>query len=1288
MGAVYRAIDQDSGEPVAVKIIRDGIHDAGERFAREARILAKLRHPAIVRYIDHGVTAEQGSYLVMEWLEGQDLGQRLTTGALSRAEAITLASRVADGLAAAHAGGILHRDIKPTNVFLPDGDLERAKLLDFGIARDTTAVQGLTQTGAVIGTPAYMSPEQAEGQSELTGGSDIFSLGSVLFECLSGTPPFSGGHVFAVLAKVIFDATPHVRDVVPELDRSLDSLVAQMMCKRPAERPTAAAVRRALAGLSASGDEIYVPVEGDHPSSITAREQRLVSVVAARAVSSMALPTAPAVDPRDDGNAATLLGIGHDETAADLSGPVQTESPVDAAARRYGAQVARLIDGSVVAVLEGADAATDLAVRSARLALELRGVLGAARVVVATGHVLMSGKLPVGEVIDRATALLSTRSGSICIDTLTAGLLPRRFALGVEAEHAVLLGIHDVADGERTLLGKTTRCVGRHRELATLQALYDECVDEPMARAVLVSGPPGIGKSRVARQLVRTLETEHDAEVFVGRGDPVSADSALSLLREALRKSLGFHDDDPPEARRRQIEARVHALIHGSGADRVARFLGEIVGAEFSDDDVELHAARQDARLMGDQMKRAFEAWIGACCRERPVVLLLEDVQWADKVSIAFVDSALRRLANEPLLVLAVARDSVDEMFPKLWENRPVDRVRIGPLRKRAATELVRDTLGSADDVVVAELVQRAAGNAFYLEELIRSFADRGTTDAPETVLAMLQARIQKLPRAARRVLRGASLFGLAFWRAGVEVIAGDGDSENVIEQLALLEHEEIIASRPASRFAGESEYAFSHSLMRDAAYETLPEDDRQTGHRMVGEWLRDVGESDPIVLAEHFQHGHCNHVAATYFEHGARNALEGSDYATAIRHCKRAMDAGAESEVLARVLLIAAESHRQRREYDVEAGYADRCLQLTDPGTPLWYRAMVEANLAAAFASDHARLLELAQRVRLVENPRDAAAHVGTLALYASNLYFVGQNAAAEEIGDEMEARAHEVGDDPVVTTRMAGYRARRAILSGDIARYIAAHDDVARQLERVGRLRDVPERHCKVAYGLVLAGRYLAARELLVQTRAAAERHGLENTIATADQNMGLIELRLGNADGAVEILARNAEQAAARTAPMHEGVARAYLAEALIAQGQGARAEVEAQRAVELLDGNPAFGPMAWAQLASARRHGDNKAAALDAASTAMSRLKAAGSVEEGAELARLEWALALHHTGDRAAAERAIAAAAQAVTDKASRISDAGLRASFLESVPVNAQTLRLAASWTTGSEHPA
>ena len=248
MAVVYLALDARHDRRVALKVLRPEIAAAlgAERFLREIRIAAGLSHPNILPLYDSG-DADGILYYVMPYVEGESLRDRLNREApMPLAEALAIATETADALGHAHAHDVVHRDVKPENILLSGG---HALVADFGIARAINAAGGdqLTETGIAIGTPAYMSPEQATAQRAVDGRADVYALGCVLYEMLAGEPPFSGPSAQAVLARHALDPVPPLRTVRPELPPRLERAVLKALAKTPADRfATAAALREAL----------------------------------------------------------------------------------------------------------------------------------------------------------------------------------------------------------------------------------------------------------------------------------------------------------------------------------------------------------------------------------------------------------------------------------------------------------------------------------------------------------------------------------------------------------------------------------------------------------------------------------------------------------------------------------------------------------------------------------------------------------------------------------------------------------------------------------------------------------------------------------------------------------------------------------------------------------------------------------------------------------------------------------------------------------------------------------
>ena len=516
MATVYLADDQRDGGRVAVKILRLASPHSARRFNREAELLAELAHPAIVRYVAHGTTPGGTFWLAMEWLDGADLADRLRAGPpLSVGESVTIARRTASALALAHARGLVHRDIKPSNLFLPAGDPARVKLLDFGIARVLDGAR-LTRTGMLVGTPRYMAPEQARGES-VDARADVFALGSVLFECLCARPAFEGHSETAVFARILFDQPPHIRDHRPELSPALDALVHRMLTRDPAGRPAdASEVLASLDRITSDGPGTSSPLEG-----LTGRERRVVSLVLGR-------------PPRPD------AGPGADDPTASIDAFRPLHQTVSRLSRDHDGSLEYLLDGSFLIVLDGPGLPADRALSATRCAAALRGALPDVALIVATGRAAAGADLQVGDLVEGAIADLDADPAgahrAVLLDTLTASLLDARFDLEPGPRAARLGPVRQPLHLASSLLGRATECVGREPELALLDGLVRAVASERHARVALVTAPAGIGKSRLTTELVRRLQARQaDIELLVGRGDPLGTGSPFALLASALR---------------------------------------------------------------------------------------------------------------------------------------------------------------------------------------------------------------------------------------------------------------------------------------------------------------------------------------------------------------------------------------------------------------------------------------------------------------------------------------------------------------------------------------------------------------------------------------------------------------------------------------------------------------------------------------------------------------------------------------------------------------------------------
>jgi len=237
MGAVWLADHQGLKTRVVVKFMLEDLgqgEGARSRFSREAAAAAQVKSPHVVQMLDHGVSDEGVPFIVMEHLEGHDLGDEIEqSGPMDPAKVVTIITQVAKALSKVHAAGLLHRDIKPDNIFLVDGEEDVfVKLLDFGIAKAATAddaapLDSQTKTGQIVGTPFYMSPEQVTAQKTIDLRSDLWALGVVAFEALTGTRPYDGPSFGALAVKIATGQPPRPSESNQALPASVDAWFAR-----------------------------------------------------------------------------------------------------------------------------------------------------------------------------------------------------------------------------------------------------------------------------------------------------------------------------------------------------------------------------------------------------------------------------------------------------------------------------------------------------------------------------------------------------------------------------------------------------------------------------------------------------------------------------------------------------------------------------------------------------------------------------------------------------------------------------------------------------------------------------------------------------------------------------------------------------------------------------------------------------------------------------------------------------------------------------------------------------
>jgi hypothetical protein len=397
----------------------------------------------------------------------------------------------------------------------------------------------------------------------------------------------------------------------------------------------------------------------------------------------------------------------------------------------------------------------------------LHSRLPQAHFAVCTGTGLLAQHAPEGPAVEAALQLVQqvsasgAGSGVIAIDSLTENLLGGYFAVQKASPGRAARLLHEVKTVESDVapFGKPSSCIGRDSELAMLDGVFAACRDDSVARGALVIGPPGIGKTRLRREFLQRLRARGEPFLaLIGAGDPLNVGESYGLLGQAIRRQSGIAEREilsvspaPTIDRRQLLSAWLAEQVPEADPQRAMFCLAEICGLpQPTNKDIaaELHGAQRPTTLNVDpreHSQRVMDAWLELLrhlCAQRPVLVVLEDLQWGDQPTVRLIDAALRELRDAPFMILALGRPELRDAFPSLWTGRDVLELRLGGLSRRAGERLL-DQLAKSAGVPPLSATEReqilafAAGNALFLEELFRSRLTAGSDGTPETVLAM-----------------------------------------------------------------------------------------------------------------------------------------------------------------------------------------------------------------------------------------------------------------------------------------------------------------------------------------------------------------------------------------------------------------------------------------------------------------------------------------------------------------------------------------------------------------------
>ncbi len=1087
VGIVYRAMDEVTNQPVALKVIAISGVDAGEeaRFRREGRVLAGLVHPGIVRLVAFGQLDDHVSggmpYVAMEWLEGEDIAQRQRRSPLPLLQCLDVAAQVCDALAAAHAAGIVHRDVKPSNVLLVgSGPQENgaivAKLVDFGVASAEDAK--LTRTGAIIGTPAYMAPEQARGDEGVNARADLYALGATLFEMITGRPPHVGPTPIAILARLVTTPPPRLSDIFTEVAPELDDLMAELLATDSSERPRDAGVaadrlRACASNLSAHEDttrEARSPQSTPPISQVGPASQLSHSSGGSRLVTTILATHVPKGPPR-----ARLI----------------------AHLRARGAEATELGGDALVAHLGVSRALGDEATRAIDLALRLAKVN--ATVGIATGRSRVErGVRPIGEVVDRAAALARDASrGQVVLDTTTAELARGRYEFQIREDGSALVGTAHV--GKKDALGGAP-FVGREAELSQLVASFERALDDRTPVLVTLTGAPGIGKTRLRREAIQRVSSHSTgARVVLARCETFGKSHPLGVAADLARQLASVPKGvDLEDARLGAVNA-AHAAdadLAGDALELLARLLANepLVAAPM--------AEMTDARAARDALWLALTQITVGLARKSAIVVGIEDAQWCDHESLSWLDHVLARAASTPFWVMLTTRPSFWREDPERFAGRDHVRIELRPLSKRSVRTIARAILGervAQGDVIADSIATQAAGSPLFAEELARLAAQgRDAAQAP-TIEAAMQVQLDSLDDATRDAASRLSVFGQVGWDQGLEALG----VPNAIETLRILSSSEVVVEQAQSRFKGTREYSFKHALLREVAYAALGEDALRDLHARAGRWLAKMAEDDATV-ARHLELGHAFEEAAIHLEKAARRALAAHALQDAVTMAEKSLAFAEDKPTqFARAQLLdeawsrqdARAAERDSAVRSMEEAIYDEASEVRAKGARVRYEDSCGGSDETSARIDQVR--KDAQAAGLVdEEARSAAA-------LASRYAFAGELDAAAEVAEQLLSLAQRHALPGAVVDAwqtLAVVRQAR----GDVGAALEARRSAARAASEAGLKMREATLTINVGFALTTVGAKAEARVAIEGGIALAQAIGSPGTVRHGQMNL----------------------------------------------------------------------------------------------------------------------------------------------------------------------------------------
>lgn len=771
-GMVYLGHDRQLDRLVAIKVHRSDrttVADPLQELLLEARRVAKLRHPGIAAVHDVGVE-EDFVYIVSDYVQGGTLRERLANQRFRWQEGARIVAAIADAVGHAHSLRVVHRDIKPANIIITS-DLKPI-LVDFGLGLDESRLL-TNQRGVVAGTPAYMAPEQAAGEGHrIDGRTDIYALGALLYELVTGHVPFRAGDTYELLRQVREDDPQPLRQLVPQIPHRLEQICLKALAKKISDRFTTAG------DMADALNELLAEDLGRHPA-LSAD----AGSASGTSPTSGAVPSAPA--PFDSGKLPkssvkreaerrqlTLLACACDlfessEFIENLDSEEQHrllheyQDACAAVIKEFGGTIVQMTEPLILACFGFPVAHEDSAARAVRTGLGILKSVGEVRarlleqkgftftiaVSVHTGMAVASESPEgagreaysvVGEARNVITRLEGVMKPEMVVISKSAYRLVQGYFLCESLGNVAVKGVarpieffRVIRENESTsrldvsIPSGLTPLVGRDREVGLLQDRWEQAT-EGMGQVVLIIGDAGLGKSRllhVIKEHVKAIPAEESfTSIPGGRGEPLAPiiewrctprhqNSGLYPVIEFLERQLCFGHEETPEEKFQKLHDQLASL--GLATGDVVPFLAALLSLPITDryEPLALSPARQKEKTI-----EAIREYLRAFAERQPFLFIVEDLHWIDPSTLEFLTFHVEAGFNDRVLTILTFRPE----FETPWKTKAHQTVMaLNRLTKKQMTEMMQRKMGvtSLPNALVEQIVAKTDGVPLFVEE-------------------------------------------------------------------------------------------------------------------------------------------------------------------------------------------------------------------------------------------------------------------------------------------------------------------------------------------------------------------------------------------------------------------------------------------------------------------------------------------------------------------------------------------------------------------------------------------